>query len=246
MTPTVLITGTNHGIGMATAALFRSNGWRIAAVDRLAPSADVSADWYLQLDLSSRDIGDPLAQFIARLGRLDAVVNNAALQLAKPLRATTIQDWDLVLATNVRAPFVATQVASEMLRAVGGAIVNVGSVHALATSAGLAAYAASKGALLALTRAAALELAPEVRVNAVLPGAIDTAMLRAGLGRRTGRNPEQAAADGLAARTPLRRFGRPNEIAETILFLADRQRSSFITGQMIVADGGAMAHLSTE
>lgn len=173
-------------------------------------------------------------------------MNHAALQLTKPLGDSISADWDLLLATNVRGPFLATQVASEMLKAAGDAIVNVGSVRAPPTSAGLAAYAASKGALLALTRAAALELAPDVRVNAVLPGAVATPMLRAGLSRWPERDGEQAAANFLAARTPLRRIGRPDEVAEAILFLADRGRSSFITGQVIVADGGAMAHLSTE
>ena len=177
---------------------------------------------------------------------MNALVNNAAIQIERPLSETTVSEWDLVLATNVRGAFIASQVVTSLLRASRGAIVNVSSVHALATSAGLAAYAVSKGALAALTRAAALELGPEIRVNAVLPGAVDTQMLQSGLGRRAGSERLQEAVDALAARTPLRRIGRPVEVAEAILFLADEQRSSFITGQTIVVDGGAVAQLSTE
>ena len=132
------------------------------------------------------------------------------------------------------------------LRRSRGAVVNVASVHAFATSAGAAPYAASKGAIVALTRAAALEWAPDVRVNAVAPGAVDTGMLRQGVQRWAPPEAVDAELERLAARIPLGRIGRPEEIAEAILFLADGRRSSFITGQVLVADGGALARLSTE
>ncbi len=125
---------------------------------------------------------------------------------------------------------------------------NVSSVHAVATSANIAAYAASKGALLALTRALAIELALDrIRVNAVLPGAVDTPMLHAGLtcGHLQGADVQELM-QALAVRTVMRRVGHPEEIAQAIVFLADDQRSSFMTGQALVVDGGAMARLSTE
>ena len=112
----------------------------------------------------------------------------------------------------------------------------------------IAAYAASKGALLALTRALAIELAPDsIRVNAVLPGAVDTPMLRSGLtrGHLQGANVQELMQD-LGRRTVMGRVGRPEEIAQAILFLADGDRSSFMTGQTLVVDGGATARLSTE
>lgn len=245
MTPLVLITGVSGGIGQATAGLFRRHGWFTAGVDRLEPGG-LEIDAYLQLDLSRLDLAEELGRFIEGLGGLNALVNNAAVQIGKPLIETTLLDWDHVMATNARAAFVATQVAAAPLAASGGAIVNVSSVHAVATSAGLAAYATSKGALTAFTRAAALELAPDVRVNAVLPGAVDTPMLRSGLGRWAPREHLNEAVEALAARTPLRRVGTSEEIAEAILFLADGQRSSFVTGQTLVVDGGASARLSTE
>ncbi|MDO8755759.1 MAG: SDR family oxidoreductase, partial [Anaerolineales bacterium] len=130
----------------------------------------------------------------------------------------------------------------------GGAVVNVSSVHAVQTSANIAAYAASKGGLLALTRAMAIEFAPDhIRVNAILPGAVDTPMLRAGLGRgHLGQGDMQERLDNLARRTVIGRVGRPEEIAHAIYFLADHEQSSFMTGQSMIVDGGATARLSTE
>ncbi len=118
---------------------------------------------------------------------LDAVVNNAAVQIAKPMLETTVEEWDRVMASNLRSVFLGAKLAHPLLKAGGGgAIVNVSSVHAVQTSANIAAYAASKGGLLALTRAMAIEFAPDnIRVNAILPGAVDTPMLRAGLDRGT-------------------------------------------------------------
>jgi NAD(P)-dependent dehydrogenase (short-subunit alcohol dehydrogenase family) len=130
----------------------------------------------------------------------------------------------------------------------GGAIVNVSSVHAVATSKHIAAYAASKGGMLALTRALAIELAPDnIRVNTVLPGAVDTSMLRDGLNRdHAGSGTAEERLENLARNTVSGKIGKPEEIAQTILFLADPEKSSFITGQPLVIDGGATARLSTE
>jgi NAD(P)-dependent dehydrogenase (short-subunit alcohol dehydrogenase family) len=179
---------------------------------------------------------------------LEALVNNAATQIIKPLLQTTVQEWDQAMATNLRAAYLTAKEAHALLARAGGAIVNIGSVHALATSVNVANYAASKGGLVALTRAQALEFASDsIRVNSVLPGAIDTEMLRQGLDRdeSTPDDPEEKLK-ALAANTPLGRVGLPSEIARVILFLADNDQSSFITGQSIIADGGALARLSTE
>jgi NAD(P)-dependent dehydrogenase (short-subunit alcohol dehydrogenase family) len=152
------------------------------------------------------------------------------------------------MASNLRSIFLTAREGYPLLRAARGAIVNVSSVHAVATSVEIAAYAASKGGSLALTRAMALEFARDgVRVNAVLPGAVDTPMLHAGLmrGHVQGGTLEERMAD-LASRTVMGRIGAPEEIARTILFLADSTQSSFMTGQSIVVDGGATCRLSTE
>jgi NAD(P)-dependent dehydrogenase (short-subunit alcohol dehydrogenase family) len=200
------------------------------------------------------DISDPKAQETiihevkAREGRLDALVNNAAVQVCKPILETTPEEWDRVMSNNLRSVFLGVQLAYPLLRVQRGAIVNVSSVHAVATSRNIAAYAASKGALLALTRAMALEFGPDgVRVNAILPGAVDTTMLRAGLkrGHVEGKKMEELIR-GLGKKHVMGRVGHPEEIGKSILFLADGEQSSFMTGQALVVDGGATARLSTE
>jgi len=175
-------------------------------------------------------------------------VNNAACQVCKPLVETSPEEWDQVFACNVRSVYLSVKQAYPLLKRAGGAIVNVSSVHAIATSVGIAAYAASKGALLALTRAMALEFGPEsIRVNAVLPGAVDTPMLHAGLSRGHVQGESVAKlVRGLGKKHVMGRVGKPAEIGQTILFLADSDRSSFITGQALIVDGGATARLSTE
>ena len=122
------------------------------------------------------------------------------------------------------------------------------SVHAVATSKDIAAYAASKGGMLALTRAMAIEFAPDnVRVNAILPGAVDTPMLRAGMNRaHAGHGTLEDRLENLARNTVSGKIGTPAEIAQSIFFLADGAMSSFMTGQALIVDGGATARLSTE
>jgi NAD(P)-dependent dehydrogenase (short-subunit alcohol dehydrogenase family) len=160
-----------------------------------------------------------------------------------------VEEWDAVMASNLRSVFLAAKLAYPLLEAKGGgAIVNVSSVHAVATSKDISAYAASKGGLLALTRAMAIEFAPvNVRVNAILPGAVDTPMLRAGLGRdHAGGGSIDQRLENLARNTVSGKIGKPEEIANAIYFLSDSNQSSFMTGQALIVDGGATARLSTE
>ncbi|MGB7874589.1 MAG: SDR family oxidoreductase [Anaerolineales bacterium] len=256
MTKTVLITGAAGGIGRATVALFAEKGWHVLGVDR-APfdNARGGAGFpenglFIQSDIS---LGEELESIFAKAQEftdsLDALVNNAAMQIAKPLVETTVEEWDAVMAANLRSVFLGVKLAHPLLKKKGGgAVVNVSSVHAIQTSANIAAYAASKGGLLALTRAMAIEFAPDnIRVNAILPGAVDTPMLRAGLGRgHVGHGDIQQRLDNLARKTVSGKVGKPGEIAQAIYFLADNEQSSFMTGQAMVVDGGATARLSTE
>jgi len=249
MNNVVLITGVAGGIGSATARVFHEAGWRVVGTDLRAVTG--LPDW---LHFIHNDISDPDAlegiftEIETRDGRLDVVVNNAAFQVCKPIVETTVAEWDQVMAANVRSVFLAARYAYPLLKKSQGAIVNVSSVHAIATSKNIAAYAASKGALLALTRAMALEFGEDgIRVNAVLPGAVDTPMLHSGLSRG---HVEGGSVDelvrGLGHKHVLGRVGQPEEIGRAILFLADNERSSFMTGQALVVDGGATARLSTE
>lgn len=234
MSPVAVVTGAAGGIGSATCDVLEGYGWDIVALDR----RPVDRDHALQVD-----IADPgsVAMSLMGLPRIDGLVNNAAMQLHKPLLDTSLEEWDAVAAVNLRGAFACLKACHRQLVEAGGSVVNVASVHAVATSRSIAAYAAMKGGLTAFTRAAAIELAPAgVRVNAVLPGAVETSALRAGLSR----DPD--AERTLVDRTPLGRAGEPREVGEAIAFLLDSRRAAFITGQEIVVDGGALARLSTE
>jgi len=245
----VLITGVGGGIGNATAKIFAEAKWHVIGVDHHQITSENSVHHFIQADVADVAASQRIFTEVADVeGRIDALINNAAIQICKPILETTPEEWDSIMATNVRSVFLAVRNVHPLMREYGGAIVNVCSVHALATSMNIAAYAASKGALLAFTRAMAIELAPDkIRVNAVLPGAVDTPMLRAGLNRghvKMG-NIEDFVCE-LGKKHVLGRIGLPEEIGQTILFLADDKRSSFITGHALIVDGGATAKLSTE
>lgn len=242
-----LITGAAGGIGQAAVTVFLDAGWKVVAVDRDKADYPPSVSDIHQVDLTIAESVDELFERLHdQPGRLDALINNAGVQISKPISDTSVADWDEVMNSNLRSTFLMGKRCFKLLGTSQGAVVNVSSVHALATSANIAAYAASKGGILALTRAMALEYGElGVRVNAVLPGAVDTKMLSESLERFEGKS-RKARRRALAAKTPLGRIGEPYEIAEAILFLADNDRSSFITGQALVVDGGATARLGTE
>jgi glucose 1-dehydrogenase len=248
---TVLITGAAGGIGRATVKLFAESGWRVIGVDRNPFGEDFPAEGlFIQSDISHpEELNAIFDRAQAFSSTLDALVNNAAMQIAKPLLETSVEEWDAVIASNLRSAFLGVKLAHPLMKAAGGgAVVNVSSVHAVQTSANISVYAASKGGLLALTRAMAIEFAADnIRVNAILPGAVDTPMLRAGLGRgHVAGSDIQTRLDNLARKTVNGRVGKPEEIAHAIYFLADNTQSSFMTGQAMIVDGGATARLSTE
>jgi NAD(P)-dependent dehydrogenase (short-subunit alcohol dehydrogenase family) len=247
----VLITGVSGGIGHATAKLFADNGWVVIGVDRKEKDLKFPQNGlYIQADISEKkDIETIYAKVSQFTSVLHAIINNAAVQISKPLIETSVEEWDMVMASNLRSTFIGVKLGHALLKAGGqGAIVNVSSVHAIATSVNISAYAASKGGLLALTRAMAIEFAPDnIRVNAVLPGAVDTPMLRDNLDRgHDGADTVSDRLDNLALKTVMGRIGQPEEIAKCIYFLADNSQSSFMTGQSLIVDGGAVARLSTE
>lgn len=250
MKKVVCITGVAGGIGSATADIFAQAGWYVVGVDCITkPSLADGVEHYICADISDPEaIKAVFGEISQRVGRLDALINNAAVQLVKSLVDTEPGEWDILMGVNVRGPYLTIKHGFPLLSRNGGAIVNVSSVHAIATSNNMAAYAASKAALVALTRAAAIELASNnIRVNAVLPGAIDTDMLRAGVVRNHEKdNSFETRFESLGKKHPIGRIGRPEEVGEIILFLANDRGSSFITGQSLVVDGGAIARLSTE
>ena len=232
---TAIVTGAAGGIGSATVALLGEAGWNVVGIDRDWPGGD-APEGSIALDIADHAA---LREAIADFGDLGLLVNVAAVISEGPLEQLEAAEIARTLDVNLTAAIVAASAAAPGLALGAGegsaAIVNVASVHALASRWGLAAYAASKGGMLAFTRQAAVELGPKrIRVNAVVPGAVDTPMLGA-----DGR-------DELVDRTPLGRVAQPSEIAEAIAFLADHERAGFITGQSLGVDGGVLARLSSE
>jgi NAD(P)-dependent dehydrogenase (short-subunit alcohol dehydrogenase family) len=229
----VVVTGASNGIGAACVEAFRDLGAEVVGVDKEAVSA---ADVHVELDLAAPDCGVALHDRLE--GRpVDVLVNNAAIGFALEAIEADASVFDAVIAVNLRAPFLLSTALHPTLAERSGVVVNVASVHAVATSGRVSAYAASKGGLVALTRALALEWAPAVRVNCVLPGAVDTELLQDGLSRAG------ATLDEFAGKQPMRRVGEPKDIAEAVVYLAS---GGFTTGATLVVDGGASARLSTE
>jgi NAD(P)-dependent dehydrogenase (short-subunit alcohol dehydrogenase family) len=249
MSRIALITGVAGRIGNATAQLLSDEGWYVVGIDLKANLELAGVDYYIAADLADPEqISNANQKLLQLTDQLDFLVNNAAIQICKPIIEMEVAEWDRIMAVNVRSAFLLAKATYPFLKVSQGSIVNVSSVHAIATSANIAAYAASKGAIAAFTRALAIEFAPDkIRVNAILPGAVDTQMLHAGLsrGHLSGVTPQQMIEE-LGEKTVIGRVGMPEEIAQAILFLANNKQSSYITGQSLVIDGGAAIRLSTE
>jgi len=242
MSRNVVITGVSGGIGARTARRFSEEGAHVIGVDA-DPSGEQHCDVFSTVDLRDREAIRSFCEELRTAHKeIASLVHVAGLQLNKPIVETTPEEWDEVFATNVRSLFLLVRNLVDSLA--GGSIVIVSSVHAKATSSGASAYAASKGALSSLTRSLAVELAEEeIRVNAVLPGAIDTDMLKEGLNRFP--DPERAR-EQLVEATPLEKVGSPDDVAEMIAFLASPSRAGNVTGQEFVCDGGVLAQLASE
>jgi NAD(P)-dependent dehydrogenase (short-subunit alcohol dehydrogenase family) len=234
-----LVTGAARGIGLATARRFLTDGWRVALLDIESALLDQSvkalgqpdATLALPCDVSDQTaVTDAVEQVSQRFGRLDALVNNAGIAIFKPMMQTTFDDWSRVLAVNLSGPFVSTQAVVPLLRERGGAIVNITSISGLRASALRTAYGTSKAALAHLTKQFAVELAGlGIRVNAVAPGPVETAMAK-------DVHTPAIRADYHDA-IPLNRYGLEEELAEAIFFLCS-ERASYITGQTLAVDGG--------
>jgi len=242
----VLLTGVSGGIGRALASTLYELGWAVYGTDINPPPPSLQLEKFWKGNVAEEEFWiNDITPGLAKVKTLDAFVHNAAVQPCTPIVDTSLHQWNETLAVNLTAAFLGTRSLVPLMANRQAAIVYVSSVHAFATSAGMSAYVATKGGLLAFTRAAALELgALNIRVNSVLPGAVDTPMLEQGL-QRSKDGPEEARKR-LISRTPMKRLGDPVEIAKSIAFLLDPEQSSFLTGQSIVVDGGAMAQISTE
>jgi NAD(P)-dependent dehydrogenase (short-subunit alcohol dehydrogenase family) len=244
-----LVTGGASGIGRATTLLFAQEGAAVSIVDVDEAAGALAAEevvaggdraLFVTADVTrAEDCRRAVEATVAAFGRLDVLVNNAGIIRRADILATSEAEWDRVMAINVKSIFLMSREAIPRLAArAGGAIVNIASGWGLKGGAAAAAYCASKGAVVNLTRAMAIDHAGQgIRVNAVCPGDTDTPMLR-NEARQLGR-PESEFLTEAAAR-PLGRYARPEEIAQAVLYLAS-EASSFVTGTTLVVDGGGLA-----
>lgn len=230
-----IVTGAARGIGLATTKLFLEQGWRVAMVDRDAPELALHeglADTLLvPLDISKPDdVAAIMQQTTDWAGRIDALVNNAGVAEFGPVEDTDFAMWRRVMDTNLDGTFLCTQAATPALRQTKGCVVNIASISGLRASTLRVAYGTSKAAVIQLTKQHAAELGEcGIRVNCVCPGPVRTKLAMA--------VHSQEIIDAYHDAIPLNRYGSEQEIAEVITFLCS-DRASYVTGQVIAADGG--------
>ncbi|HEX6446956.1 MAG TPA: SDR family NAD(P)-dependent oxidoreductase [Streptosporangiales bacterium] len=246
-----VVTGGGSGIGRAAATLFAAEGAAVAVLDVSADAAKETVATIADAGGTAvavvADIADAeqvdaaFADVAAELGRVDVLYNNAGVNSSGSVVDATEPDWDRCMAVNVKGTYLCARAAARrMLENGGGSIVNQGSVAALVGVANFAAYCASKGAVVALTRSMSVDLAPRgVRVNVICPGTVYTPLMEPMLTARGGGDLEKGLAM-TTAKYPLGRLGTPEEIARVALFLASDD-SSFLTGSVVTADGGMSA-----
>lgn len=246
-----VVTGGGSGIGRAAALLFASEGAAVGVLDLVGEAAKETVDQILvaggravavTADIVAADeVQAALDQVTAEFGSLNVLYNNAGINSSGSVLTSTEDDWDRCMAVNAKGTYICSAAAARMMADNGGgSIVNQGSVAALVGVPNFAAYCASKGAVVALTRSMAVDLAPEgIRVNVICPGTVYTELMRPMLSARGGGDEAKGLAMTIA-KYPIGRLGTPEDIAHVALFLASDE-SAFMTGSVVTPDGGMTA-----
>ena len=240
-----LVTGGGRGIGRGIVDRFLEEGAQVAIVQRRAPADALAAHprvVHVMADLSdSSAIATAVEQVVERFGGIDVLVNNAGIMFERSVSEIRLDEWDLMMAVNLRTPlFLAQAVVPSMRERGGGSIVTIGSIEGIAANPQHAAYCASKAGVHGLTRAMAVDLGPDgIRCNAIAPGWIASDLSETYLEAQ----PDPGAArDALNRLHPVGRVGRPTDVGDLAVYLAS-DRSSFMTGEVVVLDGGRTAKL---
>jgi NAD(P)-dependent dehydrogenase (short-subunit alcohol dehydrogenase family) len=232
MEKVALVTGAANGIGRAIATALLREGWRVGIVDLAAAglrrayrNAGRNVVLFEGDVAEEKTAAEAIGAVLGAFGRLDALISNAGIMIRKPIAELTLEEWRRVVDTNLTATFLFARAAEKALQAMKGAIVMIASTRAMMSEVNPESYSASKGGLVALSHALALSLGPDVRVNCISPGWIETKDY--GKLRRKDH-----------AQHPVGRVGRPQDVAAMVSWLLDGDRSGFVTGANFVIDGG--------
>lgn len=237
-----IIFGGSSGIGLSTAHLLCGRGAKVTVADLKPPASNMDAMSWTYCDVREQSQVEAAVQEAAANNGLHWLVYSAGIQHYGTVVETSIDEYDLVQAVNARGAFLAAKSSIPHMRQ-GGAIVLVSSVQALACQEGVAAYAASKGTLEALTRAMAVDHARNnVRVNSVMPGTVDTPMVRSSANSLRGNGLVEEVLEKWGKSHPIQRVAQPEEVAQIITFLLSDE-ASFLTGSSYRVDGGLLAQL---
>lgn len=238
MLKNVLVTGTSSGIGQGIAKHLTQLGYQVFSIDQ--NTAEINKIFF-QGDVSDESFLEKVCKKTPP--NFCGLINCAAIQLEKKFYETSSTEWKRVFDVNVLGYFLVSKIFLSKL-GFGASIINISSVHSKATSKGMCAYAASKSAISGMTRAMALELGEKnIRVNAIVPGAIDTPMLKRGLSRN---DSMENSLKKLTNSSPLHKIGKTDDIAKLCAFLLDSELSGNITGSEFTCDSGVLAKLASE
>jgi len=240
MNKNIIVTGGAQGIGNAISQQLLEKGFCVSVLDfdeeaiQEFSSVNNSENLkFFQTNVSNEEsVRKSIAESVERFGNISGLINNAAIQIDKPVAELTLEEWNRVIGTNLTGAFLCAKHAAPFLKNSKGSIINISSTRAFQSEPNTEAYSASKGGILALTHSLAMSLAPEIMVNCVSPGWIDVS----GIKKKSRANQiELSEADHL--QHPAGRVGKPEDIANMVLFLLNPE-NNFITGQNFIIDGG--------